>query len=249
MPEAVIVDAIRTPVGRAFKGSLASLRPDETLAFVMTPCWSATPRSIPPCRGADRGLWHAAGSAGEQHRPHRRAALRQARPADERHHRLALLRVGLDAIRLAANNVIAGQGDTYIAGGVEFVSRYNEGSEAARPQDQNEHLKGNNGAPSLHRDGRDGREVAERYGVTREQQDEYAQQSQERAVAAQQSGVFEREIIPVKLDDGTESPQTTDRDRPRRSRSSPRWSRRSGRGDRHRGQLMSFERWPPPRPW
>jgi acetyl-CoA C-acetyltransferase len=46
--------------------------------------------------------------------------------------------------------------------------------------------------------------VAERYGVTREQQDEYAQQSQERAVAAQQSGVFEREIIPVKLDDGTE---------------------------------------------
>ncbi len=45
--------------------------------------------------------------------------------------------------------------------------------------------------------------VAERYGVTREQQDEYAQRSQERAVAAQQGGVFDREIIPVTLADGT----------------------------------------------
>ena len=47
MPEAVIVDAVRTPIGRAFKGSLASLRPDETLAHVIDESWSATRVSIP----------------------------------------------------------------------------------------------------------------------------------------------------------------------------------------------------------
>ena len=53
---------------------------------------------------------------------------------------------GLDAIRIAANAVVAGQGDTYIAAGVEFVSRYNGSQEAAHPEDQHEDLKGNDTA-------------------------------------------------------------------------------------------------------
>jgi acetyl-CoA C-acetyltransferase len=206
MPEAVIVDAIRTPVGRAFKGSLASLRPDETLAFVIDSLLERNPEVDPAmveeliagC-GMPQGL--QANNIG-------RIAVLLSDKLGQQTNGITVSRYcasGLDAIRLAANNVIAGQGDTYIAGGVEFVSRYNEGSEAARPQDQNEHLKGNNGAPDAYiAMGVTAENVAERYGVTREQQDEYAQQSQERAVAAQQSGVFEREIIPVKLDDGTE---------------------------------------------
>ncbi len=206
MPEAVIVDAIRTPVGRAFKGSLASLRPDETLAFVVDSLLERNPEVDPAmveeliagC-GMPQGL--QANNIG-------RIAVLLSDKLGQQTNGITVSRYcasGLDAIRLAANNVIAGQGDTYIAGGVEFVSRYNEGSEAARPQDQNEHLKGNNGAPDAYiAMGVTAENVAERYGVTREQQDEYAQQSQERAVAAQQSGVFEREIIPVKLDDGTE---------------------------------------------
>jgi acetyl-CoA C-acetyltransferase len=110
----------------------------------------------------------------------------------------------LQAVRAAANNVAVGQGDVYIAGGVEFISSYNEGSEWARPQDQNSRLHGDE--PPLPDAyiamGITAENVAEKYGVTREQQDEYAKLSQDRAVAAQDSGVFDAEIIPVTLPDG-----------------------------------------------
>jgi acetyl-CoA C-acetyltransferase len=111
---------------------------------------------------------------------------------------------GLDAIRNAANAVVAGQGDIYIAGGVEFVSRYNAAQEAAHPEDQNENLQGHDGQPNAYiAMGLTAENVAEQYGVSREDQDRYAQRSQERAVAAQEAGVFDREIVPVTLADGT----------------------------------------------
>jgi acetyl-CoA C-acetyltransferase len=111
----------------------------------------------------------------------------------------------LETIRMAANNVIAGQGDVYIAGGVEFVSKFNETQEAARPQDQNEHLQGKGpGEPDAYiAMGQTAENVAEKYGVSREDQDAFAKQSQDRAVAAQEAGVFEREIAPVPLPDGS----------------------------------------------
>ena len=113
-------------------------------------------------------------------------------------------RDGLDAIRVAANSVRAGQGDVYIAGGVEFVSRYNAAQEAAHPEDQNEQLQGKDGRPNAYiAMGLTAENVAEKYGVSREEQDRYAQRSQERAVAAQNDGVFDREIVPVTLADGT----------------------------------------------
>ena len=111
---------------------------------------------------------------------------------------------GLDAIRAAANNVVAGQGDVYVAAGVEFVSSYNGAQEAAHPEDQHEQLQGKNGRPDAFiAMGLTAENVVERYGVTRAQQDEYAQRSQERAVAAQESGFFDREIVPVTVN-GTE---------------------------------------------
>ena len=65
----------------------------------------------------------------------------------------------LESIRQASNAIVAGQGDAYIAAGVEWVSRYNEAVEGARPQDQNEKLQGGNGRPRrLHLDGPDRRE-------------------------------------------------------------------------------------------
>src|SRR6185503_17513328 len=84
----------------------------------------------------------------------------------------------LEAIRQAANAVRAGEGETYIAAGVEWVSRYNERQEAAG--------------------------VADKYEVSRADMDKYAQRSQELSVASQESGFFDREIVPVKLPDGTE---------------------------------------------
>ncbi len=206
MPEAVIVDAIRTPVGRAFKGSLATLRPDETLAFVVDAVLERNPEVDPSTVEelvAGCGL-----PQGLQANNIARIAVLLSDKLGQNTNGSTVSRYcasGLDAIRIAANNVVAGHGDTYIAGGVEFVSRYNAAQEAAHPEDQNEHLQGTNGTPNAYiAMGLTAENVAERYGVTREQQDEYAQRSQERAVAAQQNGIFDREIVAVKLADGTE---------------------------------------------
>jgi acetyl-CoA C-acetyltransferase len=110
----------------------------------------------------------------------------------------------LESIRQASNAIVAGQGDAYIAAGVEWVSRYNEAVEGARPQDQNERLQGKNGDPDAYISmGLTAENVAERYEVSRADMDKYAQRSQELAVQSQESGYFDREIVPVTLPDGT----------------------------------------------
>jgi acetyl-CoA C-acetyltransferase len=205
MPEAVIVDAIRTPVGRAFKGSMASLRPDETLAFVVDQLLERNPGVDPSTVEelvAGCGL-----PQGLQANNIARIAVLLSDKLGQQTNGSTVSRYcasGLDAIRVAANSVAAGQGDVYIAGGVEFVSRYNAAQEAAHPEDQNDKLQGNNGRPNAYiAMGLTAENVAEKYGVSREEQDRYAQRSQERAVAAQENGVFDREIVPVTLADGT----------------------------------------------
>jgi len=202
MPEAVIVDAIRTPVGRAFKGSLASLRPDETLAFVVDQLLERNPDVDP---SAVEELIAGCGlPQGLQANNIARIAVLLSDKLTQTTNGSTVSRYcasGLDAIKLAANNVVAGQGDVYIAGGVEFVSRYNAAQEAAHPEDQNEALQGDNGRPNAYiAMGLTAENVAEKYGVSREDQDRYAQRSQERAVAAQENGVFDREIVAVTVD-------------------------------------------------
>ena len=220
MPEAVIVDAVRTPIGRALKGSLAPLRPDETLAYVIDRVLERNPEVDPATvEEVIAGCGAAAGSAGEQHRTHRGAAERQARPPDQRldHLTLLLLRPRRDPHRGQQHRRRPGR--QYVASGVEFVSSYNGAQEAAHPEDQNEQLQGRNGRPDAFiAMGLTAENVVERYGVTREQQDEYAQRSQERAVAAQESGFFDREIVPVQVngtvvskDDGPRPSSTLER--------------------------------------
>jgi acetyl-CoA C-acetyltransferase len=205
MPEAVIVDAVRTPVGRAFKGSLASLRPDETLAFVVDQLLERNPDVDPA--SVEELIAGCGLPQGLQANNVARIAVLLSDKLGQTTNGVTVSRYcasGLDAIRNAANAVVAGQGDVYIAGGVEFVSRYNAAQEAAHPEDQNENLQGNNGQPNAYiAMGLTAENVAERYGVSREDQDRYAQRSQERAVAAQEAGVFDREIVPVTLADGT----------------------------------------------
>jgi acetyl-CoA C-acetyltransferase len=205
MPEAVIVDAVRTPVGRAFKGSLASLRPDETLAFVVDQLLERNPDVDPS--SVEELIAGCGLPQGLQANNIARIAVLLSDKLGQTTNGSTVSRYcasGLDAIRTAANAVVAGQGDVYIAGGVEFVSRYNAAQEAAHPEDQNESLQGNNGQPNAYiAMGLTAENVAERYGVSREDQDRYAQRSQERAVAAQEAGVFDREIVPVTLADGT----------------------------------------------
>jgi acetyl-CoA C-acetyltransferase len=206
MPEAVIVDAVRTPVGRAFKGSLASLRPDETLAFVVDQLLERNPDVDPS--SVEELIAGCGLPQGLQANNIARIAVLLSGKLTQTTNGSTVNRYcasGLDAIRNAANAVVAGQGDVYIAGGVEFVSRYNAAQEAAHPEDQNEALQGKEpGQPNAYiAMGLTAENVAEQYGVSREDQDRYAQRSQERAVAAQEAGVFDREIVPVTLADGT----------------------------------------------
>jgi len=206
MPQAVIVDAVRTPIGRAFKGSLAQLRPDDTGAFIVDQLLERNPDVDPASveevvAGCGLPQGRQAFNIGRVI-----ALLSEKLPQEVNGSTVSrYCASGLDAIRIAANNVAAGQGDTYVAAGVEFVSQFNERQEAAGAADQNEKLQGNDGQPNVYiAMGDTAVNVAKRYEVSRADMDKYAQRSQELAVRSQEDGFFDREIAPVTLPDGAE---------------------------------------------
>jgi acetyl-CoA C-acetyltransferase len=202
MPEAVIVDAVRTPIGRAFKGSLAQLRPDEMGAFIVDRLLERTEQVDP---ASVEELYCGCGI------PQGLQAFNIARIMVLLSEKLPISVNGatisrycassLEAIRQAANGVVSGQGDVYIAAGVEWVSSYNEATEGARKQDQNDKLQGKNGQPDVYISmGMTAENVAEKYEVSRSDMDKYAQRSQELSVQSQENGFFDREIVPVPVD-------------------------------------------------
>jgi acetyl-CoA C-acetyltransferase len=198
MPEAVIVDAIRTPIGRAVKGSLKTVRADELAALPIRTLIDRNPEV--DFAQTDDVLMGAASGIGEQgYNVGRNAALL----AGLDHHVPGctvnrFCASSLMTIRMASHAIKAGEGDQYIAAGVEAVSRAGLGAgmmdEAKNPQ-----LDGSDGSaydvyiPM----GMTAENVAERCHVTREQQDEWAVISQNRAVQARESGHFDAEIVPV----------------------------------------------------
>jgi acetyl-CoA C-acetyltransferase len=198
MPEAVIVDAIRTPIGRAVKGSLKTVRADELAA---TPIRALIERN-PEVDFAQTNdvLMGAASGIGEQgYNVGRNASLL----AGVDHHVPActvnrFCASSLMTIRMASHAIKAGEGDQYIAAGVEAVSRAGLG---AGMMDEAKHPKLNGSEGSLYDVyipmGVTAENVAERCKVTREQQDEWAVVSQARAVQARDSGHFDPEIVPV----------------------------------------------------
>jgi len=205
MPEAVIVDIARTPIGRAFKGSMASLRPDDTGAFIIDKLLERNPDVDPA--SVEEVIAGCGMPQGKQAFNIGRiiSLLSEQLPMEVNGSTVSrYCASGLDAIRIASNNVANGQGDTYIAAGVEFVSMFNERTEAAGAADQNEHLQGNDGEPNVYiQMGDTAVNVAKRYEVSRADMDKYAQRSQELAVQSQEDGFFDREIVPVELADGT----------------------------------------------
>jgi acetyl-CoA C-acetyltransferase len=205
MPEAVIVDTIRTPIGRAFKGTLASLRPEEQGAFVVDQLLERNP-GLDPALVED--VFCGVGM------PQGLQAFNMGRIISLLSEKLPQTVNGvtvsrycsssLDAIRHAGNAIKAGEGDAYIAVGVEWVSRFNEASEPVRVDDRDQNLIGENGQPNAYIDmGITAVNVANKYGVKREDMDQFAQRSQELAVKSQEDGYFDREIVPVTLEDGT----------------------------------------------
>jgi acetyl-CoA C-acetyltransferase len=198
MGEAVIVDAVRTPIGRALKGSLRAVRADDLAAVALRALIERNPQV--DFGATDDVMMGAASGTGEQGYNVGRNALLLA-GMDERVPGCTVNRFcasSLQTLRMAFHAIAAGEGDQYVAAGVESVSRAGFGA-APDYSNLNPKLDGSNGSlcdvyiPM----GLTAENVAERYEVSREEQDRWAVLSQARAVGALQSGHFDREIVSV----------------------------------------------------
>jgi acetyl-CoA C-acetyltransferase len=210
MPDAVIVDAVRTPIGRAVKGSMRDVRADELAAIPLKALVDRNP-AVDFAQTTDI-LMGCGFPAGEQGYNIGRSAQLLA-GIDHHVPAVTISRFcssSLQALRMAFHAIEAGEGDQYVAAGVEAVSRF----PPHPPFDPHPQLDGSDGAPyNVYIPmGITAENVAKRCGVSREAQDEWAAISQQRAVAAVESGHFEPEIVPVALADGT---QVTTDDGPR----------------------------------
>ncbi|MEY3616051.1 MAG: hypothetical protein RLZZ518_1053 [Actinomycetota bacterium] len=218
MSEAVIVATARSPIGRANKGSLVELRPDDMTAQILR----ALMAKVPQVKASDvedlmLGIGQPAGEGGFNIA------------------RVAAILAGLDdvpgvtvnrycssslqTIRMAAHAIKAGEGDCFIAAGVETVSRYASGaSDTApnaifKPSGERTKARAAGGQPTWTPPqglpdyyiamGQTAENVREIEGVTRQEMDEWGARSQQRAVANQKNGFFEREITPLTLPNGT----------------------------------------------
>ncbi|WP_410870608.1 acetyl-CoA C-acetyltransferase [Nocardia sp. A7] len=224
MPEAVIVSTARSPIGRAVKGSLAGMRPDDLTVQMVQAALAKVP-SLDPTQIDDiiLGTGSPAGEGGFGMG------------------RILAIQLGLDVVpgttvqrycassvqttRMAFHAIKAGEGDVFISAGVETVSRYARGSADSSPDTKNPVFAeaeartaktAEGGAGAWHDPRQDGllpdayiamgqtaENVASLTGISREDQDRWGVRSQNRAEEAIKSGFFEREISPVTLPDGT----------------------------------------------
>src|SRR5438874_2927498 len=214
MPDAVIVSATRTPVGRAQKGSLGDAGPDDLVAFAI----DAALKKVPELdRGEIVDVMVGCGFPQDKQGMNlaRRAALLANLPETVPGTTVnRFCASSLQTIRMAFHAIRAGEGDAYVAAGVESITQvdgYPKDAEELHPK-----LFGDD-APIANvyiPMGLTAENVAERWNVSRDDMDRFAQQSQERAVAAQDSGFFAREIEPwdgVALDDGPRRESTVEK--------------------------------------
>ncbi|HUZ55742.1 MAG TPA: acetyl-CoA C-acyltransferase [Streptosporangiaceae bacterium] len=216
-PEPVIVAARRSPVGRAFKGSLREVRPDALLAAVIKAALADLPADV--AGTIDDVIIGCAQPAGE---------------AGFNIGRVSALLAGLSApgvtvnrycasslqsLRMAAHAISDGDGDVYLAGGVETVSRYRDGGADSGPANPDLAAGAGHTAQCAADDfdwspgtslpdvyiamGTTAEFVRRREGVTRREMDEFAALSHARTVAAQREGYFDAEITPIELRDGS----------------------------------------------
>jgi acetyl-CoA acyltransferase len=195
MREAVIVTSIRTPVGRAFKGALATARPDDLAAAALRGALERTP-GLDPAQVDDVILGCAFPEAEQGLNMARLASLLAGLPASVPGQTVnRFCSSGLQTIALAAQAVMTGMAEVVLAGGAESMTRV--------PMTGNKIMVN----PELVRTGPDAylnmgltaENVADRYGVSREDQDAFALQSHQRAAAAQQAGRFRDELVPVEV--------------------------------------------------
>ena len=199
MPEAVIVAAARTPIGRAFKGSLIEKRPDELGSFVVDAVLDKVPQ-LP--RDEINDLICGCGlPGGEQGFNMGRVIAILSRLDVPGTTITRYCSSSLQTTRMAFHAIKAGEGDAFLSVGVECVSRYVNGS-SDDPKNKNPRLLPGNpeGYPDIYIEmGQTAENVAAREEISREEMDRFALRSQRRAVASQDNGFFDREIVPVPL--------------------------------------------------
>jgi 3-oxoadipyl-CoA thiolase len=210
MTDAFICDAIRTPIGR-YGGALAAVRPDDLAAVVLRELLRRNMGLDPAA--VDDVILGCANQAGEDNRNvARMAVLLAGLPVDVPGGTLnRLCGSGLDAVASAARMIKAGDADLVLAGGVESMSRapyvVSKGATPFARDVQmfdttigwrfiNPALKQAYGTDSMPETGEN---VAVDYGISREDQDQFALRSQQRALAAQAAGLFLSEIVPVSI--------------------------------------------------
>ncbi len=207
MEEAVILSAVRTPIGR-YGGSLKDVRPDDLAALVIA---EAVRRANVDPDSIEDVVLGCANQAGEDNRNVARMALLLAglpfHVAGQTVNRLC--GSGLQAVNSAAQAIQTGAGDTFVAGGVESMTRApfvlgKADSAFSRNMNMYDTTLGwrfvNPRLAAMHHPysmGETGENVAERYKVSRQDQDAYALRSHQRAVAAQRDGRFAEEVVPV----------------------------------------------------
>jgi acetyl-CoA C-acetyltransferase len=202
MPEAVIVAAGRSPIGRAMKGSLVNVRPDDLAAYVVEKVLDKVPQLD---RADIEDLICGCGlPGGEQGFNIGRIVSILSRLDVPGTTITRYCASSLQSTRIATHAIKAGEGDVFLSVGVECVSRYMNGTSDI-PGSENERLKSGNpeGYPDIYITmGLTAENVAAREEISREEQDQFALRSQQRAVAAEDDGFFAREIIPVPLPNG-----------------------------------------------
>ncbi|HEV2727603.1 MAG TPA: acetyl-CoA C-acyltransferase, partial [Solirubrobacterales bacterium] len=217
MPDAYLIEPLRTPMG-AYRGALSGIRPDDMAAHVIR---AVVERSgVDPERITDV-YFGAANQSGEDNRDVARMAalltgLPQSVPGATVNR---LCASGLEAVNNAARAIKAGEGDFYLAGGVESMSRAPwvvekpERGLPRGPQTMHDTTLGwrminprmSELGVSTESMGETGENVAERFGVSREDQDAFALRSHQRAVAAAKTGKLAEEIVPIETPRGRET--------------------------------------------
>ncbi|MFE3218930.1 acetyl-CoA C-acetyltransferase [Streptomyces antimycoticus] len=224
MPEAVIVSAARSPIGRAFKGSLKDLRPDDLTAEIIQAALAKVPELDP--REIDDLMLGCGLPGGEQgHNLGRIVAVQMGMDHLPGCTITRYCSSSLQTSRMALHAIKAGEGDVFISAGVEMVSRSKKGTSDGLPDTHNPLFeeaeartatRAEQGGSDWHDPREDGllpdpyiamgqtaENLARLKGVTREDMDEFGVRSQNLAEEAIKKGFWEREITPVTTPDGT----------------------------------------------
>jgi len=199
MPEALIVTALRTPIGRAGKGSLRDVRPDDLVADVIAE--TVRRSGVDPALFADHALGTAYPEGRQGANLARRASLLAGLPVGLPGSTInRFCASSLQAVRVATHALWSGEADAYLVSGVESISQVGR---TTRDEDKHPAFTAGTLSDVYVPMGITAENVAEQYQISRAAMDEFALASHRKAVAAVDSGVLARDILPVRLPDGS----------------------------------------------